>query len=463
MTVCLNFRQNSGRFCCFQIFLKDFRKSNANFATMKRIIIILTTFLACMTTTAQMTLNDCLRYAVEHAHDNIINRLEVSKASADKRIAASDLMPSLSLSSSGNLSFGRNIDPETNTYDNKQTLSTGFGLSMSIPVFDGLVRINNLKIADIARQRRMSQLDIDRDRITFEVIKAFYNVDYCTVMVDQMRTQLQRDSLDLVATRRAEQLGVKSGADVARLVALVSSDEYELTNQQGLLAKAMSSLKSAMGMPLDGEDLVLDFDTPLVESDQTGINPSITEAQLALRQSEYELRVARGAFSPRISLSGGISTSYYRMFGDNAPTPTRFNTQWNNNMGEYIGFSVSIPLFTGLSNTNKLKRAKINLNESRVKLEKTKYEVACQLSDAELDVKTAGVELEAAAKRLDAEQIAYNAVHRRFELGSASVIDLYTAGAQLAAARSALEGKRIQQIISKITLSYYMGAKLIKE
>ena len=132
-------------------------------------------------------------------------------------------------------------------------------------------------------------------------------------------------------------------------------------------------------------------------------------------------------------------------------------------MGEYIGFSVSIPLFTGLSNTNKLKRAKINLNESRVKLEKTKYEVACQLSDAELDLKTAGVELDAASKRLDAEQIAYNAVHRRFELGSASVIDLYTAGAQLAAARSTLEGKRIQQIISKITLSYYQGAKLIKE
>lgn len=410
----------------------------------------------------QMTLNDCLVYAVEHAHDNIINRLEVSKATADKRIAASDLMPSLNLSSSGNLSFGRNIDPETNTYDNKQTLSTGFGLSMSIPVFDGFVRINNLKIADVARRRQMSNLDIARDRISFEVIKAFYNVSYCRAMVDQMSVQLERDSLDLAATRRAEQLGVKSGADVAQMEALVATDEFELANQRGMLVKAYSTLKGAMGMPLDGEPLDLDFEAEPFENGNGGINPRIAEARLALRQSEYEVRVARGAFSPRISLNGGVSTSYYRMFGSNAGTPTSFNKQWHDNMGEYIGFSVSIPLFTGLSATNRLRRAKINLEESRVMLEKTQYEVARETTEAELDVRTAAVELRAAVKRLDAEQIAYNAVRRRYELGSASVIDLYTAGAKLASARAALEGKRIQKIISEITLNYYMGAKLIK-
>lgn len=411
----------------------------------------------------QMTLNDCLVYAAEHAHNNIINRLEVSKATVDKRLAASDLMPSLGFSTSGSLSFGRNIDPETNTYDNKQTLSTGFGLSMSVPVFDGLVRINNLKIADVARRRQMSNLDIERDRISFEVIKAFYNVSYCRAMVDQMTVQLERDSLDLAATSRAEELGVKSGADVAQLEALVATDRYELANQQGLLSKAWSTLKGAMGMSLDSEPLDLDFDTPAVPAGQTAANPRITEAGLALRQSEYELRVARGSFSPRITLNGGVSTSYYRMFGNNAATPVSFNRQWHDNMGEYVGFSVSIPLFTGLSATNKLKRAKINVEENRVKLERTRYEVAKETAEAELDVTTAAVELEAAGKRLDAEQIAYNAVRRRFELGSASVVDLYTTGARLAAARAALEGKRIQKIISEITLAYYMGAKLIKE
>ena len=428
---------------------------------MKRITLISTALLTAVVMYGQMTLNDCLEYAAEHAHDNIISRLEVSKATADKRITAAELMPYVSLSSSGNVSFGRNIDPETNTYDNKQTLATGFGLSLSVPLFDGLVRINNLKVADVARRRRMTDMEIERDRISFEVIKAFYNVSYCKAMVEQMQMQLERDSLDLVATVRAEALGVKSGADVAQMEALLATDRYELANQNGLLAKAYSQLKGNMGMIPDGEPLDLIFDTPHLNTSTGAVNPRIAEARLALRQSEYELRAARGAFSPKISLSGGISTSYYRMFGSDAYSAGGFSRQWHDNMGEYVGFSVSIPLFTGMATTNRLKRAKINLEESRVKLEKTRYEVARETADAELDLRSATIELDAAMKRLEAEQISYNAVHRRFELGSASVVDLYTSGAQLAAARAAVEGKRIQQIISEITLKYYNGAKLI--
>ncbi|MDE7153145.1 MAG: TolC family protein [Muribaculaceae bacterium] len=428
---------------------------------MKRITIITAILLVTRFMYGQMSLNDCLEYAAEHAHDNIFSRLELSKATVDKRITAAELMPDLSFSSSGNLSFGRNIDPETNTYDNKQTLSTGFGLNLSVPLFDGMVRLNNLKAAETARRRRMTDAEIERDRISFDVIRSFFNVAYCTAMVDQMKMQLQRDSLDLEATRRWESVGVKSGADVAQLEALVATDEFELTNQRGLLAKAYHTLKGAMGMPPDGEPLRLTFDVPEFLPEAGAMNPRVTEAQLALRQSELELRAARGLFSPRISLSGGISTSYYRMFGSNSTAAAGFSRQWHDNMGQYVGVSVAIPLFTGLATTNRLKRAKINVEQSRVKLEKARYDVERETADARLDLLTASAELEAARKRLDAEMAAYDAVHRRYELGNASVIDLYTAGAQLTAAKAACEGKRIQVIISKITLSYYYGAKLI--
>ena len=92
-----------------------------------------------------MTLHECLIYAREHAHTNVVATLEMEEARLEARISASSLMPSLSLATSGNMSFGRNIDPETNTYDNKKTLSQSFGLQISLPLFDGLVSINNLK------------------------------------------------------------------------------------------------------------------------------------------------------------------------------------------------------------------------------------------------------------------------------------------------------------------------------
>ena len=144
------------------------------------------------------------------------------------------------------------------------------------------------------------------------------------------------------------------------------------------------------------------------------------------------------------------------MIGDHFPAPG-FSRQLRDNMGQYIGLSVSIPLFTGLATANKVKRAGIELATCRTQLEQTRYDIERQKTEARLDYRASAEEFVSAQARLDAEQLAYNAIRRKFELGSASAIDLYTSGAKLASARAALEGKRINRIICRITLGYYLG------
>lgn len=410
-----------------------------------------------------MTLRDCLLYAREHAHVNRINRLESEAAAADKRISAADLMPYIGLGSSGSLSFGRNIDPETNTYDNKKTLSTGFGLEMSLPLFDGLVRINNLKALKTAELRKMKAQLVEEDRISLKVIKGFFNISYCRAMVEQMERLLRRDSTDLAAARRSLQLGTKSGADVAELEAITAADLYELTNQRNLLKKADLSLRTAMGMPVS--------DTPLAISDQAEtwrndaplrILPEIEEAQMAVKESRMYLRAAKGGYSPRISFNAGISTSYYRMMGMQAEFPA-FSRQFSDNMGEYLGLSFSFPIFDGLATRNRVKKATIQLRENEVKLEQTQYQIDQAAEEARLDHEAAIEELKAATIRLDAERLAYKAMRRKYELGAASAIELYTSSSKLAQAEANLTGKRIQRIISEITLGYYQGYPLIND
>lgn len=426
---------------------------------MKKTAIILLAIVMAMSAKAQITLQDCLLYARDHAHANIINRLDIQKAQLDKDISASNLMPYLGFSSSGNMSFGRNIDPETNTYDNRRTLSTGFGLSLSIPVFDGLVSVNNMKAAKVAELRQMASARIEEDQISLSVIRAFYNVSYCKEMVAQVRSQLERDSTDLAATRRQEQLGTKSGADVAELEAIVATDYYELTNQQNLLSKAYIELKGCMGMEPTPEPLDI-TETSFINYEQSGfIHPKIAEAEYALSQSRLNLCSAKGAFSPSISFDAGISTSYYRMMGEENITPN-FSEQWRNNMGQYLGVSFSLPLFTGLANTKKLKRAYVDLEQNRQRLEQVRYEIEKETSEAALDLQAATDELQAATRRVEAEELAYKAIRRKYEMGMSSAIDLYTSSAKLAQAKANQEGKRIQRIIAAILLDYYHGIPL---
>lgn len=422
--------------------------------------------------TAQMSLNDCLVYAREHAHANRISRIETEKAVADKRIAQAGVMPYLELSMSGNMSFGRNIDPGTNTYDNKRTLSSGFGIGMSVPVFDGLVTVNNIHASEMARQRMKKTADIEQDKISLQVIASFYNVFYCRSLVDQMRENFQRDSLKLVSVIKEERVGTKSNADVAEIRALLASDEYELTNQRNLLDKAYLRLRSDMGMQPSEEPLDLTYPEleragsakglPGMTKEGDFVHPEIEEAALALRESRYNLRAAKGAFSPKIFFNAGISTSYYRMIGDQNVHPD-FGRQWRDNMGQYLGISFSMPLFTGLSDVNRLKRAKLELNERRERFEQTKYRIEKESAEAWLDYESAVKECHAAETRLTAEEEAFHAISRKFELGAVSAIDYYTGSARLTVAKANLMGKRIQMIVNRITLGYYNGEKLIKD
>lgn len=427
---------------------------------MKKAYMTILALAATLPLMAQMTLRDCLIHARDHAHANRISRLDIRKAEIERTAAASGLLPQIAFTSNGNLGFGRNIDPETNTYDNRRTLSTSFGINLSLPLFDGLVSVFNLKAAKVAALRQESATRIEEDQISISVIRAFYNVSYCKAMLEQTDSQLRRDSTDLAATMRAEALGTKSGADVAEMEAIVASDLYEQTNQRNLLLKAYLELKALMGMEPTPEPIELletGYETVTSPSHK---HPRLEEAEYALQQSNLNLKAAKGAFFPKISFNGGISTSYYRMMGTATPFPG-FKSQWRDNMGQYLGLTLSLPLFTGLASTSRLKRAEVESRQSKERLEQVRFELEKETEGARLDHNAAADELEAAQRRVRAEESAYKAMRRRYELGMASAIDLYTSSAKLSQAKAGREGKRIQHIISGIMLGYCLGAPLI--
>ena len=446
-----------------------------------------------------MSLNDCLVYARDHAFANRSNRLAVEQSKMDKRIQAASMLPDVGVYTNGNLSFGRGVDPETNTYDTKKTFNNGYSLSMSLPLFDGLVSVNNYRAARMAELSQKKAAENEADQISLAVIKAFYNIVYYAALEKQMESQLESDRHNLEVTERQERLGVKSVADIGDMKAIVASDEYELLKQQNLRRKAMIELKAQMGMPVNEELRVkseesflseerrvkneeafgnegsfvgaeIFADTSMAQAHSSlfplpsslKIHPRIMQAEYELRRSRYLLRAAYGSFMPRISLSGGISTSYYKVLGSNYDAPD-FSSQWHNNMGQYVGFSVSLPLFDGFANTNRLKRAKLAYSQRQVELDKTRYEIERAMSEALLDVDAAESEYQAAEARAGAEELSNHAMRRKYELGGVSPMDLYTSNSKLATAHATLVGKRIQTIINKIIYEYYQGVPLIRE
>lgn len=419
------------------------------------------------TVSAPMTLQECLVYARDHSSVNLQNRYTYEQQRIALQNSALQLLPYISASANANISFGRGIDPETNTYGTKQNLGTSFGLSMSLPLFDGLVNINNYKMNKSYVRTSQTTAQMRADEVSLAVIRAFYNVVYCKELVRQVQLSLEVAQENLRQTRRQEQMGLKSRADVDEMSATVADNEYQLVNQQNLLDIARLDLKAAMSWPVERE-IEIDGRLQSVSEENTyscDINlmelPAAKIAREKLHQRKLAVRIARGNFIPGISLSAGMSTSYYKTLNMHyAAAP--FHRQFRDNIGTSISTGISIPLFGRLGKYNSLKNSKLSYKIEQAAYDETMRNLTTEMMKLVMNLEGARKEYLSSISRLTAVESAHAANQRKYELGKISALELSTSSSRLAQARATLTGKQIQLLIQKMQYDYYNGKPYIK-
>ena len=166
-----------------------------------------------------MSLEDCMAYAVEHSTTvgQQVNSLESSRQ--DYISAVASALPSIGASTGGNVSFGRSIDPETNTYTTTSTFSNSYGISASMTVFNGLSTINSIRATKVLRAKGAEDLQLARDEVAMNAMSAYFDVVYYTGAVEIAREQLATSRKELEQVRMHYELGDKAPADVAEIEA----------------------------------------------------------------------------------------------------------------------------------------------------------------------------------------------------------------------------------------------------
>lgn len=418
--------------------------------------------------TVLMTLQECLVYARDNSSVNLQNRYICEQARISVNSSAMQFLPYISANTNGSISFGRGIDPETNTYATKQNLGVNFGISMSLPLFDGLVKINNYKISKSYLREYESNMQLQADEVSFNVIKAFYNVVYNEELLKHAQSLLDADRYNLRQTERQAELGMRSKADVEQMAATVAEDEYSLVNRQNLLEMARLELKSIMSWPVEQEifiDCNLDVpDTNDVFSGDFSLLdlPTIKIAGERLRQKKLSVRVARGNFVPGISVSAGVSTSYYKTLNMNYDAAP-FHRQFKDNMGQYISTGISFPIFGRLSNYNNLKKSKLSYKIQQTIYDETIRNMQTELRKLIMNLEGARKEYLSAISCLTAVESSHAVNRRKYELGRISALELSVSNVKLAQARATFVGKQIQLLIQKMQYDYYDGKPYIKE
>lgn len=409
-----------------------------------------------------------MQYAADHSHGVRQQQFALEDSRAAKTQAIGAFLPSVYGSVNGQMNFGRAIDPSTNTYTDVSTLYNGYGLQASLVVFDGLQRYNNLRLAKANVAMGRSGVRAEKDDVALKVYKAYMDLVYCEGAVSQTAKKRDESRELLRQTSVMSEVGQKSDADVAQMRATLAADEYELAHMQSQTTKARLALKQLMGFPVDSALAVIQpsFDDELLTAEDASQisafaatdNPRILKAQQNVEAARYSLRAARGALLPTISLSGGVSTSFFRNMDKGGHAS--FSSQFRNNAGEYVGLSLSIPLFDRLASYSTIRRRKTALVQAQENLAYEQSELRRIIVEAASDVANSTKEVEKMQEQVEADSIASRLTTRKYEEGLASSIDVKTAAVTLLQSRVRLLQSQLTMAYNKKLLAYYKGEKL---
>ena len=421
----------------------------------------------------KMTLHDCMEYAVSNSTQMRISKADRNDEQAMRRQAILEVFtPSINAETNAYNQYGRNLDPETNTYKSVTTFHNGYSVSANITLFDGLQSINNMRIAKTTAKMGLSKEQQTCDKICLATMEAFYNYTYYNMMEDVLAEQVTTAKAALQRAQREEELGRKNHADVVQMESELAQKEYQHTEVCNKMSDAMITLKDVMFWP--AED-TLSVDCDIIEPRMQAANaeemialsqttlPSAQIAQANLRNAELGLKAAKGAYMPTLRFSAGWSTSYYTYPGMKDYKAPAFGTQFRNNAGEYIQLHLSIPIYDKFKRRTAVKQKANAVTRAKAELDQRMRDIENEVCRAVNDSRGAEASFRSADKLAMLQDEAFRLSQRQYEMGIISAIEYQTASQNFLNAKAERLNNLLKWKLTNAIVRYYNGESYINQ
>jgi multidrug efflux system outer membrane protein len=388
-------------------------------------------------------LNALIETALNNNRDLLAATARIEQARARYRIQDSRRLPTLA--ADGSAIRARLSGVDSNSNPNAVTINNfDIGVSIASYELDFWGRVQNL--SEVARSEYLA---------TISAQQAFYLSligDVASVYFDLIETAEQIALAEETITTRQESLrlarlrldtGVTSALDFHQAEALLTQAEQALSAQQLSSARIRNQLTVLVGgkypdtlptgLSLGEQTFINKLDAGL-PSDLLLVRPDIVAAEQRLRSAGANIAVARAAFFPTITLTGGTgfsSSDLGNLFSEDGLT-------WR------FGPSISLPIFDGGAREADLDLAKALEMESVAIYDKTVQIAFREVSDALAGRRWLAELVDARMRAVKAqERIAYLA-QLRYDEGTANYLEVLDAERNLFSARqSLLEARRL--------------------
>lgn len=481
---------------------------------MKHLLIlgcIFAPFLGKAQTPQVWDLKQCIDYAVAH-------NISVKQADINARIAQLqadqakyNILPNVSANSGTGMRFGRSIDPTTNSFATTQFLYQNFGLNVGMQVYN-FGRLKNTEQAAIFNAKAALQ-DVERTAydISFTVATFYLQILAAREQLNISKVQISQSLSQQDITRKRVEAGVLPELSLAEVEAQLASDSSNYfsavaTEQQNLL-NMMGVLNLDPGTPFNVVTPSVDkiplesfaeLQPELVYQQGLEAQPLQKVNALRIKAAEKNVLVAKAQAYPTLTVGGNLSTNFsnsvkyisganfsgYNPISGFEPivaigannyfvqnpiykpvqSSRSFGQLWNgwgsqidNNLGQNIGFNLSIPIFANHQARTSVKQSQLNVKSAELQKESADIKLKQDIYLAYTNAVTSLQRYNASKKSVETAQKAYDFSVKRYEIGLLGSLDLITNQNSLLRAKIQLLTNQFDYVFKMKLLEFYKG------
>lgn len=420
------------------------------------------------------TLKQCIEYAIEH---NINVRQQVlEKENQELALTTSQYsrLPDLNANVGQDFYFGRGPGRD-GTYQDQSQASSSLRVSASVPVFSGFRINNDVKAKKMNLQAALEELNRAKEDLSLNITSFYLKVLLCKELLSVAEDQVLLSKEQVGQTEILVRGGKSPESELFDARAALAREELTRTEAANNLQLALVDLSQMLNLEtpeqfdivlpdMDGVVLgeMLNLQTPVeVFTHSVNNRPVVKAAEFRLQSSEKDLKVARSAYYPTLSLGASYSNSYYHTYNlDEGLRNPSFSSQMSNNGSESVGLNLSIPIFNRLSTRNQVRMARISVENRQLLLDDVKLSLYKEIQQAYYNAVAAHEKFRSSERSVEASRIAFKYEEQKYNAGKSTSYQFNDIKTRLAKSLSeAIQAKYNFIFLSKI-LDFYNGTPL---
>lgn len=430
---------------------------------LKRIIILLLASVIAVMANAQTdkvwTLEKCINRAIKRNINVKKQSLTTDKARLTLQESKWKFVPSVSISSDYTTSTGRVLDPTTYQFvQTNFTRNSSSSVSADINLFEGGKKIQTLNKAKLSMKASLLKEESVKYDLKLKVTAA-----YMDVLCAREQTRVAEESEALIngQLERSKKL-LEAGSITESEVLQLQSQLFAAINDINRAKHSELMARLTLCDLLELDDYSSFSVVPHVICNESSENFDVDAAIVKnydyqatiLSQSltQSDLRIAQSSLYPRISLSVGYGSRFSDARKKNILSPdgvTKYETysflqQYTDNSSAYISIGLKIPILSGLTNQNGVKRAKIAAAEARFSTLEVRKELRKKILKAQLDCQEAKDRYLRAEEEVRYAKEAQRQINEKYNLGASDYLSWSTALFELVKAKYSLAESKYQ-------------------